>query len=426
MKLAILGNSPLALEAALRFHLHGAALTLYLDSDSLEGFTSMDLPAVAYTSELGLGILKEMNLTYAPECFSWKEWEKGYKSPLLQYIKAHQELISDEVVSVTKRFLALEETIPGKSRFFDLFRIIHKVNPRDFIESQKETDPEVYKRLNDEVLTSLSSTIEMYQDYDLVLDLRSDLGKASAAVSGRALGENRQSEKLSYGLEALKVARGIKPNPDNRELALIGSDSLSAEILLALEEWVRDTHSRLFIVSNEEDPFSKFFGEGSHQTVDRLKNLFKDIENEFNQEIEVFTKKLKEWQQLDDFVQVKIPKPSEPIPRLNYFSGHNVTAMDELVDRKRMFLTLERPEFRQGKKHPENNILDLKTIGVDHILVGHAKKNRKLVELNSVELGYFDLVPSRPNVNRGWENDLKKLEGIEDEIFKLFSPVGAH
>jgi len=102
-----------------------------------------------------------------------------------------------------------------------------------------------------------------------------------------------------------------------------------------------------------------------------------------------------------------------------------VTAIDELVDRKRMFVTLERPEFRQGKKHPENNILDLKTIGADHVLVGHAKKNLQLVGLDSQEKGYFDLTPSRPNVNRGWEKDLKTLEGIEDEIFKLFSPVGA-
>jgi hypothetical protein len=386
----------------------------------------MSIPADAYTSELGLGLLKEMNLSYAPESFSWSQWEENYKAPLLQFLKAHQELITDEVVSVTKRFLAPRESIPGKSRFLDLFRVIHRVNPRDFIESQRESDPEVFKRLNDEVLSSLSSTIEMYQDYDLVLDLRSDLAKASAAISGRALGENRQTDKLSYGLDALKVAQGMKPNPDNRELALIGSDSLAGEILLALEEWLRDTHSRLFVVSAEEEPFSGFLKEGNKQTVDQLNKLFQDIEEEFNQEIEVFTKKLREWQQLDDFVQVKVPRPAEPIPRLNYFSGHNVTAIDELVDRKRMFLTLERPEFREGKKHPENNILDLKTIGLDHILIGHAKKNRQLVELDPNETGYFDLTPSRPNVNRGWEKDLKTLEGIEDEIFKLFSPVGAH
>jgi len=259
MKLAILGNSPLALEAALRFHLHGAALTFYLDSDSLEGFTSMSLPAEAYTSELGMGLLKEMNLSYAPENFEWGLWEENYKAPLIQFLKTHQELITDEVVSITKRFLAPLESIPGKSRFLDLFRVIHRVNPREFIESQRESDPEVFKRLNDEVLTSLSSTIEMYQDYDLVLDFRSDLGKASAAVSGRALGENRRSDKLSYGLDALKAAQEMEPNPRNRELALIGSDSLAGEILLALEEWLRDTHSRLFVVSAEEEPFSRFF-----------------------------------------------------------------------------------------------------------------------------------------------------------------------
>jgi len=154
--------------------------------------------------------------------------------------------------------------------------------------------------------------------------------------------------------------------------------------------------------------------------------LINDLEIEFQQEIEVFTKKLRDWQELDDFVQVKIPRPSEPIPRLNFFSGHNVTAIDELIDRKRMFLTLEKPEFRNGKKHPENNNVELKTVGVDQILIGHAKKDRSFVEVDPIEQGFFDLTPTRLNLKECWEKDLLKVEGIEDEIFKLFSPVSSH
>lgn len=426
MKIAIIGHSPLALEAALRFHLHGAALTWYVDQDDFSLFNSQEFTPGHFTSEIGLSVLTEMGATYTPRTFSWKEWHERYERPLMDYLKAHQELKFDEVVSITKRFLAPREQIHGRSRFLDLFRIIHHVNPKDFIEEQKESNPETYERLTQEFVNSLASTIEMYQDYDLVLDARSDFGKASASVSGRALGESRSSDKVLYGLQALKASKSMEPSSDLREIALIGSDSLSAEILLSLESWLKDQRSRMFIVTTEEEPYSHFLASASPASRVKLEELFKAIEEEFQKEVDLFTIKLREWQELDDFVQVKIQKPVEPIPRLNFFSGHNVTAIDELIDRKRMFLTLEKPEFRDGKKHPENNYLDLKTVGVDKILVAHGIKNNSIVQVDQEEPGFFSLLPTRPNVDCGWEKDLNRLEGIEDEIFKLFSPVDSH
>ncbi len=426
MKLAILGHSPLALETALRFHLHGAALTWYVDQDDVTSFKSGVFSTRDFVSDLGFGVLKEMNLQYAPSIFNWEEWINHYEKPLLSYLAAHQEVKTDEVISITKRFLAKDEVIAGRSRFLDLFRIIHRINPKDFIDDQKETNPETYERLSEEFVHSLASTIEMYQDYDLVLDFRSDLSAASAAASGRALGEGRTTDKVSYALNALKLASAMTPTADSRELCLVGSDSLAAEILIALEHWMMDPHTRLFCVTTEEEPFEKFLSEANPETARKLKKIFTAIEHEFEAEVEIFTTKLCEWQELDDFVQVKYTKPSEPIPRLNFFSGHNVTAIDELIDKKRMFVTLEKPEFRDGKKHPENNFLDLKTIGVDHVLVGHGKKNKSIIEVAANEAGFFDLTPSRPTVRDGWEKDLSKLEGIEDEIFKLFSPADTH
>jgi hypothetical protein len=426
MKLAILGHSPLALEAALRFHLHGAALTWYVDKDNLSLFDSAQFAASHFTSELGMSVLKEMNLEYSAQKFSWTEWTTRYEQPILNYLKAHQEIKFDEVVSITKRFLAHKEEIPGRTRFLDLFRIIRHVNPKDFIEEQKETNPETYEKLSQELINSLSSTIEMYQDYDLVLDFRNDLSPASAAVTGRALGEGRVSDKVHYAMDALIKAKSLKANPEMRELALIGSDSLSAEVLLSLQDWIKDARSQMFIITTEEEPFADFFSKGNPQTIKKLQKLFAEIEEEFQKDVTTFTTKLRDWQELDDFVQVKIPKPAEPIPRLNFFSGHNVSAIDELIDRKRMFLTLEKPEFREGKKHPENNFLDLKTVGVDQILVAHAKKNISLIQLDNDEPGFFAILPGRPNIEGAWENDLKKLEGIEDEIFKLFSPADTH
>lgn len=426
MKLAILGHSPLALEAALRFHLHGAALTWFVDKNDFSQFSSAHFDRAAFTTDVGHSVLLESGRRYHPETFSWKEWQSDYQDPLIQYLKAHQEVKFDEVISVTKRFLAPQEEIEGRSRFLDLFRLIYHVNPKEFIEAQKESNPDTYERLTEEFVNSLTSKVEMYQDYDLVLDFRNSLAKSSAAVSGRALGEGRVSDKVFYASEALKRAAEIKIDPSLREMALIGSEALSAEILISLEAWLRDERSRLFIVTTEEEPFKKFLDLAHPDTAKKLLAIFGDIEREFEKDVEVFSKKLREWQELDDFVQVKIPKPVEPIPRLNFFSGHNVTAIDELIDRKRMFLTLERPEFRQGLKHTENNFLELKTVGVDLILVSHSKKNRSIIALDKDEVGFFDLTPELPNKRGAWENDLLKLEGIEDEIFKLFSPVDSH
>ena len=426
MKIAILGSSPIALEAALRFHLHGAAVTYYVGQDDLGFFTSPEFAADAFTSDLGLSVLKEIERTYTSSSFTWDNWKDNYEAPLLSYLKVHQEVRTDEVVSVTKRFLAPKEEIPGRSRFLDLFRVIYHVNPRDFIEEQKDSNPETYKRLTEEFVNSLASTIEMYQDYDLVLDLRNDLARASAAASGRALGENRPTDKVSYALDALKNATGLKPTADLRELAVIGSDALSAEVLLKLSHWLKDPGSRMFVITTEEEPFERFLKSADTKTKEQLIDLFRHMEEEFDKEVNEFTKKLHDWQELDDFVQVKIPKPAEPIPRLNYFSGHNVTAIDELIDKKRMFITLEKPEFRHGKKHPENNHVELKTVGVDHILVTHGKKNSQVVQVDHIEPGFFTFIPTRVNVKNAWNGDLEKIKGIEDEVFKLFSPRDSH
>lgn len=426
MKLAILGHSPLALEAALRFHFHGALLTWYQSEEGISAFESAELSPFSFTSELGLGVLKDLNRNYSPEFFKWSHWEREYQQPLIEFLKTHQEIRIDEVVCVSKRFLSPLEEISGRSRFYDLFRLIYRVNPKEFIEDQKESSPETYKKLTEEFVESLATSIEMYEDYDLVLDCRSDLSRASVSVSGRALGEGRVTGSVSYSLEALLVGKNLKPNRDLRDLCVVGSDSLAAEIVLSLGQWLKDKHSNLFIVSSEEDPFSRFLEEGNSKTTSDLKTLMKDMEEEFQEEVKTFSQKLREWQTLDDFIQVKIPRPAEPIPRLNFFSGHNVGAIDELIDRKRMFITLEKPDFRQGKKHLENNHLDLKTLGVDHILVAHAKKNRSMIELPSQERGFFDLTPIRANIKNSWERDVENLKGVEDEVFKLFSPADPH
>lgn len=426
MKLAILGSSPIALEAALRFHLHGAAIT-WFNFDELEPESLYESPEInwaQYTTESGWNSLN----TNKKQALSWNEWKEQYYSPLVQLLKQHHEVKTYEVISITKRFLAPQEEIEGKSRFYDLFRIIFQLNPEEFINKQKENDPETYEKLSEELVRSLQSSLEMYEDFDVVLDFRRETTPTSMAATGRALGEGRiTSDKISYGLSALSFVKVLRPSPEYRELALIGSSDLAAEILIQMEEWLKEPRSRLFIVSTEADPFENVLSLANEKSAQKLRQIFSMMESEFQKEVEEFYAKLKEWQSLDEFVQVKYPRPVEPIPRLNFFSGHNVIAADQLIDRNRLFLTLEKPDFREGKKHPDNNLLDLKTIGADHILVANSLTKENLSPfLNKDEKGMFFINPARPFVKEAWSVDLNRLKGIEDEIFKLFSPASTH
>jgi thioredoxin reductase len=420
MKLAILGSSPIALEAALRFHFHGASLTLFCGEETPVGWADK---VDAFTDHLGKRTLIETGIA-TNKISNWPEWKEYYQKPLLSFLRQHQMVKEHEIVSVTKRFLSHEEEIPGKTRFYDLFRVIYEMNPQEFIHEQKETNPELYQRLSEEFVGSLQSSIEMYEDFDVVIDCRYPMATASMAVNGRALGEKRiDPKKVVYGVDALKA----RPDENDREIAVIGSGALAAQVLVHLEEWLKDPRMNLFIVSTEADPFKNVL-ESAHPVLkEKLQSVLQNMEKDFSREIEAFEKKLQDWQELDDFVRVKYPRPAEPIPRLNFFSGHNVSAVDELIDRKRLFLTLEHPDFREGFRHPANNMLELKTVGVDRIFVAidPVKKN-VTSNLRLLERGFFDLTPAFPNMENAWERDLENLKGIENEIFSLFSPADTH
>ena len=431
MKLAILGSSPLALEAALRFHLHGASLTWFnfLEPD-IESFFQDKLPSDSYVTEQGLALLKEKGLLYTPGAnFSSSNWTENYLKPLSDILRIEQKLRPHEVVSLTKRFLAPNEEINGQSRFTDLFRVIFQVNPQEFIKEQETTNPETFERLSKELIDSLQTNLEMYEDFDLVVDLRKSTFVKSLSVTGRALGESRiAKEHLKYGLEGLVLAAEVnKDAQDVREIGLIGSGPLAAEVVCQLKDWLSDERSRLFVVSEEGYPFQIFIEEGETKSVASLKEVLSSMDREFENEVNSFHSKLREWQELDDFVQVKIQKPVEPIPRLVFFSGHNATAVDQLIDKRRLFLTLEKPDFREGNKQPENNSLELKTIGVDRIIVANKMFKPDIeTHLKFHEKGHFYADLSFPNISESWNKDLEKLKGIENEIFKLFSPASSH
>ena len=420
MKVAILGKSPIALEAALRFHSHGASITWFNHEEDIYPFFDIDIDWKEATSELGSKLLnKSFNK------LSYQDWLNDYYSPIVSLLKEQDQRIKPyEVVSIAKRHLAPNEQIPGKSRFHDLFRLIFEIDPKEFINEQKENDPELYQRLNEEVVKSLQGKIEMYEDVDLVIDCRNVSLPWSLNINGRALGEKRiRPEDLVVGLDALKKSREDKSNL--REVALVGSDEFCAQVMLNFKEWFQDPRMRLFLVSHEETPFQSMLVNAKDEVKSKIQSFFEFADKEFKRMTDEFMTKLREWQSLDDFVQVKIPRPTEPIPRLVFFMAHNATAIDQLIDNKRLFLTLETSDFRQSKAQPENNLLELKTIGVDKVFVCNGFKDQENY-LQKDEVGFFRIRPSSLLVKNNWQKDIGELNECEKNIFKLFSPVESH
>jgi hypothetical protein len=274
--------------------------------------------------------------------------------------------------------------------------------------------------LSDEFIQSLQASLEMYEDFDVIFDFRKAVEPTSMSVSGRALGEERiNDEKVYRGLSIFQYS----PKETVREVILIGSGEVSATILMKFDNWLVDPRNRLFIVSHEENPYSSFLEKATEEVKNPLLKLLKRMESEFHHEADLFQAQLREWQDLDDFIRAKKPRPAEPIPRLVFFSGHNVTAIDQLIDKKRLFLTLEKPDWRKGLRQPENNHLDLKTIGVDEVVVANDFKKKNISEYSLVnEIGYFILSSKGYVYKDAWRDNLDELQKIEDQVFKLFSP----
>jgi hypothetical protein len=163
MKLAIIGSNALSLEASLRFHIHGAAVTWFIhDSKINRSIFEQDQDAEYFISSNGLDILKTLNLSYVAEKkFNYEKWKNQYFLPLVNFLSQEQRVKFHQVSSITKRYLAAKETPKGKSRFLDLFRLTYEVNPQEFIKEQEQQNPETFERLSQELVLSLQTHLEM-------------------------------------------------------------------------------------------------------------------------------------------------------------------------------------------------------------------------------------------------------------------------
>ncbi|MBL7666256.1 MAG: hypothetical protein JNM93_14060 [Bacteriovoracaceae bacterium] len=355
MKVALIGLTPHSLETALLLHEQEANLVLFNSKPAWgRGVEELSLNATweELTSQRGREILKAgFDLKRSP-CVG--EYLENYFYPLKEYLSNAIQNISHEIVRVSKRSIALDEEIENHTRLHDLFRIVFKVIP----------SPETIALLagqEKELISSLETSYESFLDFDVVID--SDFKAGYLGNNTLAIGEAQMASEapLYYGANAV-----TQLEQSETEVALVGSGLLAAQFIIKNENWL-NAGGQLYLVSHEAVPFQALLKNHS-ETNTKLKKILEKNEQEYLAAQNTYLQKLNEWRELDDFVQAKISEPSQPVPKIVIFAGHNVMAINQLSDRKgKVFLTLELPEFRKVLVQKENGERSLKTISVDKV-----------------------------------------------------------
>jgi hypothetical protein len=359
-------------------------------------------------------------------------WQQELNHPELIELHAQGVLIAAPWSQVTKRFLLPGMVPAGRSRFADLFRVSFQVNPEGMIAKGLSEQPEIYQKMSDEFMASLKGQLEMFEDVDVVIDASPGVPLRMLGPGGPAIGESRLRDNcIQYDVTQVDWKNWPATA---QEIAVIGDGARAAHALLNLKEWWQsNSQRRIFLMSLSATPFEKYLTEKSPE-AESLKNFLQLAVAEHTEAVARWQKTKAEWDELDDFVKAKKPLADFPIPRLVVFSGHMVSAVDQLVDKSRCFLTVETSPFVKGLVQPENNLQELKTIGVDLIVAAtgtarawerfpglalRASSDRKdsydsrgLHE----EVGFFTLTE---------ESSPQRIEHIMKELTQLFSPKGS-
>lgn len=349
-----------------------------------------------------------------------------------ELIDLHQSgvLVAAPWLQVSKRFLLAGQKPATQSRFADLFRVSFQVNPEPMIEQGLTEQPDVYQKLSQEFVASLKSQLEMFEDVDVVIDASPGVGRRELGPGAPAIGESRLREgTVAYGDEQDSWSAWAD---QAQEIAVVGDGAQAARVLTGLKTWWQQPNKRIFHISATATPFEKFFTEDHGELSQQLAEFLAMANHEHQEAVKTWQVALSAWQELDDFIKAKKPMPEQPIPRLVVFSGHIVSAVDQLVDKTRSFLTIETSPFVTGLVQPENNGLELKTIGVDKIIgaTGTRRAHEKFAGLalrlsadlktsldpqgKHEEVGFFTLSAETPTA------------GILRELQQLFSPKGSN
>ena len=314
------------------------------------------------------------------------------------------KLLEDQLVrlgkinQVSKLNLLKEETPESRSRMCDLFRVTFEMNTEDMVERQRLDNPEAFDQLDSSVISTLKKRIEMAEDFDVVIDARGNtkytpLGKAGAyCLNERIYSEHFLSDENKI---------------ENGSLLLSGN----AEILSV---WLEKTKSWLSVDPKNVIHLVLPKGE-TVQSVSNQNPIAKEVlehnQRDMEEEAKLVEQKLKEWNEMEDYVRVKYPRPQARPPKIQVYENVGIVSIDRLDDHQDYFVSLE---VYENFKTPASS--EIKTLGAHQIINAYDKKFDSSVYeyLNTDEDGLYIV-----NTN---ETSKKIFDEVFNDIKKYFSP----
>lgn len=397
MKMAIIGSGPLAILTASHFDQMGADVTLFQRSP------------LGGNLRFLLDHFPDFKINYKKSILTISEFFENEIVPAVTELEKYGLTKSGDVQRVHKRFLHPDESVTGRSRLHDLFRVVYSMNPKETILKQLEENPELFKQLGEEVVNSLHKPVESFLDFDLVVEA-TGLGKMPApmgAGKSLALNENnlRESSLLFYQKDIF-TKLDLK---DKKSIVIAGSGVSLKLSLLKLKEWLlsHPAHELHWVTHQKAESIC-----GIHWLDEEVSAFQKEINDRFEKNKEHFETKLREWRDLEDYVKVKVPKPVEPVPQLMVYEGYDVTSVDRLLDRAGVFATIESPDFRNFAKISG----DMQTLSADAICIANGVMDDTLggTSLIEEEPGYY--VMRSTDINSA----LSEIKLIEESILNYF------
>lgn len=396
MKIAIIGSGPLALIAAKHFDDLGAHTVLFQRSPLGGNLRRLQ------------SLMPELKIKFQSKELSLDHYFQTELVALVNHIEAQGLSRQGDVLRIHKRFLHSDERVEGKSRMHDLFRVVFSLNPKETILKQLEENPEMFKQLGADVVESLHRPVESFEDFDAVIEA-SGFGSGHnpmGAGGDLALNENnlQTSGYLFYQTEIFS-----KLNLENKKtLVLVGEGEAVQVTLLFLRDWLlKSADHTLHWVSYQELSATMDL---KTPNLQNCRNLFNELDDEFEKNKVIFEKKMHEWRELEDYVKVKIPKPVEPLPKIRFYEHYDVTSVDRLLDREGVFATIEVPDFRKSTTAD-----DLKTLAADAICVVRGSNRVKLASfLADNEPGYYKLL------EQNLDQASLRIKAIEESLMTFF------
>ncbi len=420
MKVAVLGSGPIAIEVATDLMSEGAAVKLIGKSHPGGHLLKIaqSLPETIYEfSKVSTEIGREVSCTSLKGDVSAAELFEQYYLPLIKSLESNKCIQLREVLRVQKQFLEEDEQIATHSRLFDLFRVTTALNASGMVEEQLKENPELREKIGEEILSSLKSRAESFEDFDLVIDARGDfqvpkkLGPAGYyALNEQALEGNTD---LHYGFINSDF---IKKLGSTQKITIVGSGYCAAFNLHLLEAWIGEKEGRVVnIVTPEKAAFRKLIRNEKTPAPlkDAVRRIIKSEISSWREKCEIVEAEILKWRALEPHEKVKITPPDFPTPKVCLYEGYTVTSVDRLLDQEATFLTLEIPRWRN-----ENEAKELVTTAQDLILgsTGFIEEPSVIGPMQVEEPGFFKL-----RANGDIESSLGKIKLIKSQIFSYFS-----